>query len=162
ATESARAQWYGAEDFRRGVLLTLVSDVAQAYFELLELDRELEIARISTRTFQETYELFDRRFKGGVGNDLEVSRGAAALAQAAATIPDVERQIVAKENQLSVLLGRNPGDMPRGAPLEDEISPPTIPPGLPSQLLERRPDVMEAEQAVVAANADVGVTVANF
>jgi outer membrane protein, multidrug efflux system len=162
ATESARAEYYGTEDFRRGVLLTLVSDVAQAYFELLELDRQLEIARFSTKTFQDTVELFTRRFQGGVGTDLEVSRGEAALAQAAATIPDIERAIVAKENQLSVLLGRNPGDIPRGAPLQAETAPPTIPAGLPSQLLERRPDVMQAEQAVVAGNANVGVAVANF
>jgi outer membrane protein, multidrug efflux system len=162
ATESARAQYYGSEDFRRGVLLTLVSDVAEAYFELLELDRELEIARISTKTFQDTLDLFTRRYEGGVGTDLEVQRGAAALAQAAATIPDLERQIVAKENQISILLGRNPSDIPRGAPLEAETSPPTIPAGLPSQLLERRPDITQAEQAVVAANADVGVAVANF
>ena len=162
ATESARADWYGAEDFRRGVLLTLVSDVAQAYFELLELDRELEISRLTTKTFQETLELFTRRFEGGVGTLLEVARGEAALAQAAATIPDLERLIVIKENQLSILLGRNPGDIPRGVSLAAQTTPPAVPPGLPSQLLERRPDVLQAEQAVVAANANVGVATANF
>ena len=162
ATESARAQYYGSEEFRRGVLLTLVSDVAQAYFELLELDRELEVSRATTRTFQETVDLFTRRYEGGIGTNLEVSRGKAALAQAAATIPDFESRIVAKENQLSILLGRAPGPIARGTPLGDQTVPPEIPVGLPSQLLERRPDVRQAEEAVVAANADVGVAVGNF
>ncbi|HXJ32825.1 MAG TPA: efflux transporter outer membrane subunit [Candidatus Eisenbacteria bacterium] len=162
ATESAHADYLGAQAFRRGVLLTLVSDVAQAYFELLELDRELEIARLSTDTFRKTLDLFTRQYEGGVGTRLEVSRGAAALAQAAATIPDVERAIVAKENQLSVLLGRNPGPIPRGAPLAAQTTPPDLPVGLPAQLLERRPDILQAEESIVAANANVGVAVGNF
>ncbi len=162
ATEAARADYLGTEDFRRGVLLTLVSDVAQAYFELLELDRELEIARMTTKAFQDTVDLFTRRYQGGVGTLLEVSRGEAALAQAAATIPDLERLIVVKENQLSILLGRNPGGIPRGASLVAQAVQPEVPAGLPSELLERRPDILQAEQAVVAANATVGVAVANF
>jgi len=162
ATESARADYYGADAFRRGVLLTLVSDVAQTYFELLELDRELEIAQLTTNTFQDTLDLFTRRYEGGVGDLLAVSRGEAALAQAAATIPDIERLIVFTENRLSILLGRPPGDIPRGAGLAVQTMPPEVPPGLPSQLLERRPDVLQAEQAVVATNANVGVAVANF
>jgi multidrug efflux system outer membrane protein len=162
ATESARAEYLGAEDFRRGVLLTLVSDVAQAYFELLELDRELEIARLTTKTFQDTVALFTRRYRGGVGDLLAVSRGEAALAGAAATIPELEALIIAKENQLSILLGRNPGDIPRGAVLAAQTTPPEVPTGLPSQLLERRPDVLQAEKAIVAANANVGVAVGNF
>jgi len=162
ATESARAVYFGAEDFRRGVLLSLVSSVADAYFGLLELDRELVIAKLTTKTFQDTLDLFTRRYEGGVGTLLEVSRGEAALAQAAATIPNLERLIVIRENQLSTLLGHNPGDIPRGADLDAQTSPPTIPAGLPSQLLERRPDVRQAEEAVVAANADVGVATANF
>jgi multidrug efflux system outer membrane protein len=162
ATESARADYLGAQAFRRGVLLTLVSDVARAYFELLELDRELEIARLTTQTFQSTLDLFTRQYRGGVGTRLEVARGAAAVAEAAAAIPDVERSIVAKENQLSVLLGRNPGPIPRGAPLAAQRSTPEVPAGLPAQLLERRPDIVQAEEAIVAANADVGVAVGNF
>ena len=162
ATESARADYLGAQAFRRGVLLTLVSDVAQAYFELLELDRELEIARLTTQTFEHTLELFRRQYKGGVGTRLEVSRGTAAVAQAAAAIPDTERAIVAKENQLSVLLGRNPGPISRGAPLAAQRTPPDVPAGLPAQLLERRPDIVQAEEAIVAANANVGVAVGNF
>jgi multidrug efflux system outer membrane protein len=162
ATESARAQYLGTEAFRRGVLLTLVSDVAQAYFELLELDRELDIARLSTKSFQDTLGLFTRRYEGGIGTLLEVSRAEAALAQVAATVPDFETQVVVKENQLRILLGRNPGDILRGAALEAQRTPPDVPVGLSSQLLERRPDVLQAEQAVVAANADVGVAVGNF
>ena len=162
ATESARAEYLAAEAARRGVLLTLVSDVAQAYFELLELDRELEITHSNRITFQDTADLFRRRYVGGIGTLLEVSRATAALTQVRAGIPELERQIVAKENQLSTLLGRPPGDIPRGVALGDELLVPEIPVGLPSQLLERRPDIQQAEQALVSANADVGVAVANF
>jgi len=162
ATESARADYLAAEAARRGVLLTLVSDVAQAYFELIELDRELEITHGTTITFQDTVDLFRRRYVGGIGTLLEVSRAQAALTQARAGIPELERQIVVKENQLSTLLGRPPGDIARGAPFDGEAPAPEVPVGLPSQLLERRPDIQQAEQALVAANADVGVAVANF
>ena len=162
ATESARADYLAAEAARRGVLLTLVSDVAQAYFELLELDRELEITHSTTITFQDTVNLFRRRYVGGIGTLLEVSRATAALTQARAGIPELERQIVVKENQLSTLLGRPPSDIAHGALPEGESPAPETPVGLPSQLLERRPDIQQAEQALVAANADVGVAVANF
>ena len=162
ATESARAEYLAAEAARRGVLLTLVSDVAQAYFELLELDRELEVTQSTRITFQDTLDLFRRRYAGGIGNLLEVSRAEAALTQARAGIPDLERQIVSKENQISVLLGRPPAEVARTVQLDEVPLAPEIPVGLPSQLLERRPDVQEAEQGVVAANADVGVALANF
>ncbi len=162
ATEAARAEYLGAEAARRGVLLTLVADVAQAYFELLGLDRELEITQGTTLTFQDTLDLFRRRYVGGIGTLLEVSRAEAALTQARAGVPELERQIVAKENQLSTLLGRPPGDIAPRLRLDDQVVPPDVPVGLPSQLLERRPDIREAEQALVAANADVGVAVANF
>ena len=162
ATEAARAEYLAAEAARRGVLLTLVSDVAQAYFELLELDRELEITQGTTITFQDTLDLFRRRYAGGIGTLLEVSRAEAALTQARATIPELERQIVAKENQLSTLLGHPPGSIARRTLSDGESPPPEVPVGLPSQLLERRPDIQQAEQALVAANADVGVAVANF
>ncbi|MEE8581396.1 MAG: TolC family protein, partial [Myxococcota bacterium] len=118
--EAARAQMLASEDFRRGVLLTLVSQVAQAYFELLEIDRQLQISRDSAQAFQETLDLFTRRFEGGVGSRLQTTRAEAALAQAAATIPDLESRIVAKENQLSILLGRAPGPIPRGVALVEQ------------------------------------------
>src|SRR5262249_20660489 len=102
------------------------------------------------------------RYAGGIGTLLEVSRAEAALTQARAVIPELERQIVAKENQLSILLGRPPDYVQRGVPLDDESQPVSVPVGLPSQLLERRRDIQQAEQALVAANADVGVALANF
>ncbi len=144
ATEAARAEYLGAEAAQRGVLLTLVSDVAQAYFELLELDGELAITRGTTTTFQNTADLFRRRYMGGIGTMLEVSRATAALTQARADIAELERQIVAKENQLSTLLGRLPGDIIRGLELGREDIAPDVPVGLPSQLLERRPDIQRS------------------
>jgi len=161
-TEAARADYLGTEDARRGVMLSLVSAVAQAYFELLDLDAELDIARRTTVAFDDTLHLFTRRFEGGVASRLEVVRAEAARADSAAAIPELERLIVLKENQIAVLLGRAPEAIPRGAALDRQTMPPATPPGLPSALLERRPDVRQAEQAVVAANATVGVTVANF
>ena len=160
--EAARAQYLATEEARRGVMLLLVSDVAQAYFELLELDLELEIAKRSTQTFTETLKLFTQRLEGGVATLLDTSRAEAALGTAAANIPELERQIAIKENQICVLLGSNPAGIQHTAKLIDEVIPPEIPAGLPSGLLERRPDILEAEQQVRAANAQVGVAIANF
>ena len=160
--ESARAQYLSTEEARRGVMLTLTSDVAQAYFELLGLELQLQIAKETTASFTETLKLFTQRYEGGVASKLDTSRAEAAQAAAAATIPEYERQIVLKENQISVLLGSNPQPIVHTAKLLDEIVPPDIPVGLPSALLERRPDVLSAEQQVRAANAQVGVAVANF
>jgi len=162
ATEAAQAALYAQEATRRGVLLTLVSSVAQAYFELRELDLELEIARRTAESFRETRDLFMRQFEGGVASKLEVQRAEAALAQTEAQIPDLESQIVAKENELCVLLGRNPGPIPRGAALEAQYDPPAVPPGVPSTLLERRPDLVAAEEALVATNASIGESIADF
>jgi multidrug efflux system outer membrane protein len=158
----ALAQLLASEEFRRGVVLSLVSDVAQAYFELQELYLELEIARGTTESFQKTLDLFTKRFQLGVASKLEIARAEASLASTAATIPTLERAIVAKENQICVLLGRNPGPIARGASLTDQMVPPQTPPGLPSQLLERRPDIRQAEQTLIAANAQIGVVEANF
>jgi multidrug efflux system outer membrane protein len=162
ATEASLADLFATEDVRRGVVLSLITDVAQAYFELRELDLELEIAKRTRDSFQQTLDLFMRQLLGGVGNKLATSRAEAALADAAATIPELENQIVAKENQLSVLLGRQPGEIARGAGLTNQPRAPDVPPGLPSSLLERRPDVLTAEQNVVATNSLVGVAVGNF
>ena len=160
--EAALAQYLATEEARRGVLLSLASEVATSYFQLRTLDLELEIARRTTGAFQETYDLFSRRLAGGTASALETSSAGASLASTAASIPNLERQIVAQENQLAFLLGRNPGSIPRGAALNDQFLPPEIPAGLPSDLLERRPDLRQAEQELVAANANVGVAVANF
>lgn len=162
STDAAIADLLGSEEFRRGVVLSLVSDVAQAYFELRELDLELEIAQRTTASFQTTLDLFSRRLQLGVASKLETARAEAALASTAAIIANLERFIVAKENQIALLLGRPPGAIPRGAVLTDPTLPPNTPPGLPSQLLERRPDIRQAEQTLIAANARVGVAQANF
>jgi multidrug efflux system outer membrane protein len=162
SSEAAQQQLFATEEFRRGVLLSLVTGVAAAYLQLLELDRELEISRETVKSFEETLQLFTRRFTGGVGNLLQVDRAEAALAQTQAQIPDLERRIVLQENLISVLLGRNPGPIARGTPLSQRTAPPPTPPGLPSALLERRPDVLQAEHTIASANAQVGVAIANF
>jgi len=162
ASEASLANLMATEDVRRGVVQSLVTDVAAAYFDLLELDLEMEIAIRTTDSFKQTLDLFERQYLGGVGNKLETSRAAAALAQTAAAIPSLENRIVAKENQLNILLGRYPGPIPRGRPLVEQTLVLQAPPGLPSTLLERRPDIQQAEQNIVAANALVGVAVANF
>ena len=160
--EAASAQFLGTEEARRGVLLSLVSNVAQAYFELLELDAQLDIAKRNTASFQGSYDLFRRRLEFGLASTLETTRAEGALGDAAATIPDLERQIAAKENEISALLGRNPGPIPRGTPLFEQAVVPEVPAGLPSALLERRPDILQAEQQLVQANAQVGVAKAQF
>jgi outer membrane protein, multidrug efflux system len=162
ATEASLADLFATEDIRRGVILSLVSGVAQAYFELRELDLELEIANRTSAAFQQSLDLFTQRLRGGVGNKLATTRAEGALAGTLATIPDLERQIVAKENQISILLGRNPGPIARGALLTEQDYPPDVPGGLPSALLDRRPDIRQAEQNLVASNALVGVAIANF
>jgi multidrug efflux system outer membrane protein len=162
ATEAARADLLATEAFRRGVVLSLVSGVAQAWFELIELDRELEIARESVASFSETRDLFQRQFLGGVVSKLDSLRAEAALAQAAARVRDLERQIVAKENELSVLVGRPAGAIPRGGMLAQQLVPPEVPAGVPSLLLERRPDLIEAEQTLVASNARIGQALADY
>jgi outer membrane protein, multidrug efflux system len=160
--EAALARTLASEEARRGVYLSLASEVATNYFQLRELDLQLEIARRSVGAFQETFDLFNRRLQGGTASALETSSAEALLASTAANIPDLERQITAVENRLSFLLGRNPGPIPRGAVLNDQFLPPDVPPGLPSDLLERRPDLREAEQTLVAANAGVGIARADF
>src|SRR5437773_8322688 len=135
-----------------GVWLTLVSDLAQAYFELLALDVRLQIARNSTDAYQRTYDLFLDRFNLGVASKLETSRAQGALGDAQANIPQLESDIVAKENQISVLLGAVPGPIPRGKPMYEQPIVPTVPAGLPSTLLQRRPDLRQAEQQLVSAN----------
>jgi multidrug efflux system outer membrane protein len=162
SSEAARAELFATEAFRRGVVLSLVAGVAQAYFELRELDFELEIANATVATFQETYDIFDRQFRGGVASKLDPLRAEAALAQAAASIPDLERRIVAKENEIAVLTGRPPREVARGAALVEQQLPPEVPAGVPAELLARRPDLAEAEQILVAQNALVGVALAEF
>ncbi len=160
--ESARAQYLSTEEARRGVMLTLTSNVAQAYFQLLGLELQLQIAKETTASFTDTLKLFTQRYEGGVASKLDTSRAEAAQAASAANIPEFERLIALQENVISVLIGANPEPIVHTAKLFDEIVPPDIPIGLPSALLERRPDVLAAEQQVRAANAQVGVAIANF
>lgn len=158
--EAALAQYLATEEARRGVMLSLVCDVAVAYLELRELDEDLAIAKSTTAAFQDTYDLFRRRLEGGAASALETARAAASLAHVAAQIPEIERAIVARENQINFLLGRNPQPIAREGP--GFAAPPDVPPGLPSTLLTRRPDIRRAEQLLIAANAGVGVAKADF
>jgi len=160
--EAALARYLATEEAQRGVMLSLVSDVATGYFNLRALDVELSIAERTTAAFRETHELFARRLEAGTASHLETSSAEAALAATAAAVPELHRRIAEQENQIAFLLGRAPGDVPRGASLTDQLLPPEIPAGLPSDLLRRRPDLRQAEQELIAANAEVGVAVAEF
>ena len=160
--EAAFAQYLASEEGRRAVLITLVGDIASTYFYLRELDLQLEIAKRTVKVNDETVSYYSKRLQGGVSNRLEVDQAKANRAVTAAAIPDIERQIAVAENALSVLLGRPPAAVTRGSALGDKDVPPAIPAGLPAQLLERRPDVVQAEQLLVAANANVGVAKALF
>jgi len=153
---------FASEQARRGVLVTLVADVASTYFLLRELDVELDIARRTLGVNDETVTFFVNRLNGGVSNQLEVDRIRAFRAQTAAAVPDLERQIAIAENGLSLLLGRPPAPIAREPMQTLPTSPPLNPPGLPAALHERRPDVIEAEQLLVAANANVGAAKALF
>jgi multidrug efflux system outer membrane protein len=160
--EGALARYLSTEEARRGVLLSLVSDVATSYFQLRALDYEKEIAERTAGAFRETNDLFTRRYEAGIASELETASATAPLRTTEAVIPDLERRITAQENRIALLLGHEPEDIPRGAALDDQILPPAIPAGLPSELLKRRPDLRQAEQELIAANADVGVTVAEY
>ena len=159
--ESARAQFLASEEARRGVRLSLLSDVATAYFQLLELDQELEIASRTTNSFAESLKIFNQRVEGGTASALQSSRAEAALEDAAAAVPALRDRISATENQLCILLGRNPGPIERPASLLTQRMP-DVPAGLPSTLLERRPDLRQSEQLLRSANAQVGESVTEF
>ncbi len=162
ATEAARAELLANEENQRTVLMTLVSDVAQNYFDLLELDREEEIDRRTLASRRASFDLVSRRYDDGLASELDVKRAEEELASAAATVPDVERRIAQTENRLRIFLGENPGPIPRSASLDSEHLPPEIPAGLPSALLEQRPDIRAAEEHLVAANARIGEAKAEF
>jgi len=161
-TEAAVARYLATEEGRRAVLVTLVSDVASAYFLLQELDLQLEIARRTLGLNEQTVTYYTDRLNGGVSNRLEVDQARANRAITAASIPEIERQIAVLEHAVSVLAGRPPGAIVRGPTLGDRPLPPVPPIGVPASLLERRPDVIQAERLLVAANADVGAAKALF
>ncbi len=162
ATEGAQAQLLATDEARRTVVVTLISDVAQAYFDLLELDREREIATRTLQSRRESLRIVTLRQQDGVTSDLDVHRAEGEVATAGATIPDLERRTAQTENRVSMLLGRNPGAIARDVALTDLPPAPAVPAGLPSALLERRPDVRQAEQQLVAANAGIGEAKAAF
>jgi multidrug efflux system outer membrane protein len=160
--EAAVARLLATEEGRRGVLVTLVGDVATTYFLLRQLDLQLEISRRTLASNDQTVDYFQARLDGGVSNRLEVDRIRANREATAAKIPNVENQIAVAEDALSLLLARTPGPIARPPLPLDATAPPTIPPGVPASLLERRPDIVQAEELLVAANADIGAAKALF
>jgi multidrug efflux system outer membrane protein len=162
ATEAARADLLATEENRKAVVTTLVSDVAAAYFNLLELDLELQIARRTLTTRQESLKLIQNRKHSGLATQLEVRQGEQLVHSAEQSIPAIEQLIEQTENRISLLIGQNPGAIARGGSLAEQEQPPSVPAGLPSALLERRPDIAAAEQALVAANAVIGVARAAY
>jgi multidrug efflux system outer membrane protein len=164
ATEAARADLLATEEVQRFVIMTLVSDVATAYFQLRELDLELEIAQRTLTSRQGSLKLVTLRYEGGVAALIDVRQAEVLLYTAAETIPDVERRIAQTENLISLLLGRNPDEVPRGRSTAEVIAqaPPAVPDGLPSSLLERRPDIRSAESQLAAATSRIGVAKADY
>jgi len=160
-TEAAQAQVYATEQGRRGVVLTLVSSVAASYVGLRALDKQLEIAQQTAKNYADTQRIFELRYKGGVVSKLELAQVQSQYQQALAAIPALEQQIAAQENLIAVLIGRNAFPIPRGRPLGDLASP-GLPGNLPASLLERRPDILQAEQNLIAANADIGAAKALY
>jgi len=162
ATEAARAQLLATEYGQRTVTLTLVSDVASAYFSLLQLDLELQITKDTVETQEGSVKLTSLRLDHGVATKLDVLQAQQVLDTANAQIPDLQRQIGQEEDAINILLGNYPGPVKRGFKLPEQFIPPEVPPGLPSSLLARRPDIRQAEQFLVAANAQIGVAKAAF
>jgi multidrug efflux system outer membrane protein len=162
ATEAARATLLASEWGRRAVATSLVSQVASAYFEMRAFDRELDVATRTLASRRESLRLTELSASGGATSLVDVRQAEQLVYNAAATISDLERLIAQQENYISVLLGRNPSDVPRGASLEQQTHLPEVPTGLPSTLLERRPDIRQAEQLLVAANANIGVAKAAY
>ena len=162
ATEAARADLLSAEETRKAVVTTLVSDVATAYLTLRELDYELEISTRTLQTREESLNLTKSREVGGVSTELDLRQAEELVYTASETIPQIHRQIEQTENRISLLLGENPNTVLRGRSLTDQQVPPEVPPGLPSALLERRPDIRAAEEDLIAANARIGVARAAY
>jgi multidrug efflux system outer membrane protein len=162
STEAARAELLATEEARHVVLSDLVSRVAGAYFELRMLDLSLDIAQRTVALRQDSLRLVRLREEGGVVSRMDTYQAETLLSSALREIPDLERQIEQTENLISILLGRNPGPIPRGRPLDGQVTIPPLPAGLPAALLERRPDIRQAEQQLVAANARIGVAKSEF
>lgn len=157
ATEAARANLLASEWAQKEVMATLVANVATAYFQLRELDLELEISKRTLGSRDESLKLTETLEQHGLSSLLDVRQSEQLVYTAAEEVPDFERQIAQQENAISILLGKNPGDIPRGWKLTEQPHAPELPAGIPSSLLERRPDIREAEENLVAANAQIGV-----
>jgi len=155
--EAARADLLAREENRHAVVLQLVAGVAQSYFDLRQLDMQLDIARRTLQSWEESVRIAQARLRQGLTPKLDADQFEAERANAAARTAELERQMVQKENELSVLLGSNPIQIPRGRSLTEQVVPPAVPAGLPSQLLQRRPDILQAEQELAAATARIGV-----
>lgn len=162
ATEAARAELLATEWGQKAVMSSLVSNVASAYFQLLELDSEMAISRHTLDSRKESLRLVEVRQRGGVTSLMDVRQSEQLVYSAAASIPDLERRIEQQENLISILLGRNPGPVIRGLSLVQNVVPPEVPAGLPSSVLDRRPDIQSAEQTLVAANARIGIAKAAY
>ena len=162
STEAAKATLLATEWGQRAVITSLISSVATAYFQLRELDLEMEISKQTLATREESLRLVKVRAQGGVTSMMDVRQSEELVYFAAASIPDLERQIVQQENLISTLIGKNPGPVVRGKPLIEISIPVAVPPGLPADLLERRPDIQSAEQLLAAANARIGVAKASY
>jgi len=162
ATEAARANLLASEWAQKEVIATLVADLASSYFQLRQLDLELEIARRTLSSRQDSLHLTQTLEEHGINSMLDVRQSEQLVYTAATEVPDFERQIAQQENAISILLGNNPGDVPRGLKLTEQAHAPDVPAGLPSSLLERRPDIREAEENLIAANAQIGVARAAY
>ncbi|BFU94760.1 MAG: RND efflux system, outer membrane factor lipoprotein [Nitrospira sp.] len=161
SNEAARADLLAKEESQRAVVLQLVSGVAEAYFDLLQFDMQLEIARQTVKSWEESVRIAQARLRQGLTNKLDLDQFESERANAAARTAELERQMVQKENQISVLLGRNPQQIPRGRSLTEQVIPPEVPAGLPSELLQRRPDIVQAEREMAAATARIGMAKAD-
>jgi multidrug efflux system outer membrane protein len=161
-TEAARANLLASQWGQRAVLTSVISSVASAYFTLRELDWALDVSNKTLAARQDSLRLTSVLAKNGSASALDVRQSEQLVYTAAETIPDLERQIVLQENSLTILIGRNPGPIPRGRKLTEQPNPLAIPVGLPSELLERRPDIRSAEETLVMANAEIGVAKAAF
>ncbi len=156
ASEAQQAALYATEHARRAVVLALVADVARAYVEMRDYDRRLEISRATLQSRREYADLVRVRYEGGLTSELDWRQAEAELHRTTARVHEFEQLVTQKENELSLLLGRNPGAIPRGRGVAALPLPPRIPPGLPAELLQRRPDLRAAEEGLVAANARIG------
>src|SRR3984957_19885140 len=162
STEAARASLLNAEENRKAVVTTLVSDVASNYFNLLQLDYELEISQNTLASRRDSLRLTQEPQGGGVATLLDLRQAEELVSSAAQIIPGLQQQVEQTENQISLLLGKNPDGVVRGRKFMEQEMPPEVPAGLPSSLLERRPDIRAAEQALIAANANIGVAKAAY